>query len=76
MDEKHFEKHENISLTLEKLMTSFNLLATRFQEMTKEQQETRNSLEAAMRILGYEYSQDAKRWVTREKLEALRKKDD
>ena len=76
MDDHHGEKHEAIALKLEALTASFNLLAQRLQQVQKDNQETRTSLETAMKVLGYAYSQDANRWVKKEKLEALQKKDE
>lgn len=74
-NDRHADKHEGIGLMMEKLAGSINTLGQRQQEIQKDQQETRNLLQAAMSTLGYEYSQDAKRWVTKEKLEELRRKD-
>lgn len=75
MDAHHTERHEQIALVLEKLTASINVLAARLSEAQKKHQETRSLMESAMKTLGYEYSQDAKRWVKKEKLEELRKKD-
>ena len=71
MNDQHAEKHEKITLSLEKLTATLNVLLQRLQEDQTTHRETRSLLEAAMRTLGYEYSQDAKRWVKAEKLAAL-----
>lgn len=75
MNDRHAEKHEQTTLLLEKLAASINTLAQRLNEAQKEHQETRNLLSQAMKTLGYEYSEDASRWVKKEKLEELRKAD-
>lgn len=75
MNDSHIDKHEAIILSIEKLTVAINALAQRLEQNQQSIQDTRNQLDAAMKTIGYEYSQDAKRWVKEEKLAELRKRD-
>ena len=73
MNELHQNKHEQLVLHMQALSQSISVLIQQIKGAQQEHQNTRKLLEGLASILGYEYSQDAKRWVKKEKLEELRK---
>lgn len=73
MDENHVQKHELLIQSIQQLAGANKVLEGRLKDLAKDLQQTRNLLEGLAAIGGLEYSQDLQAWVSKKKLDELRR---